>query len=468
MKSIKKITSFFLSTVMMVMVIGMQVYAADGVVMFSDPQTKVGENVSVNLVVQSDGTAIGDVEIRMLYDMTALEFVGGNGITDSGNGELSYIYSGEGSETETKTTIEFRALKQGTASISITGQSASLYSGEELNLSEGSSVVTIDVGEDGITSIEPNEEQNLEKTDVEVTVNGKTYYFSESFKEIDIPDGFVESTFTYDGAERKFVENENGIKLGYLVDEAGKGAFFLYNEDDATFSPFVEFHISESTSIVLLDNMDNVELPKQYQKAELKVEDFSFTAWQDMDHDGYYAVYALNTVTGEKELYQYDTVDGTYQRLIMPSETNKEEKTEDPTALGKVKKIVNDNFLMFLIVLAVLFLILVISIIIVAIKLHHRNIELDDIYDEYGIDADKVDSVKKDKNSMSYDDYEDIDEEYLNDEYDAYYDEHSDYENDNYDEYEEEYTPSHKVNKKQSNQKNSKKDDIYNIDFIDL
>lgn len=463
MKSIKKITTLLLSTVMMVMVLGKQVYAADGVAMFSDPQTKVGENVSVNLVVQSDGTAIGDVEIHMSYDTTALEFVSGSGITNSGNGELSYAYSGDGSETEAKTTMEFRALKEGTVNINITGQSASLYSGEELILSEGSSAVTIDVGEGGITSIDPTEEQRLEKTDVEVTINGKQYYFSEAFKEIDIPDGFEEVLFTYDGAERKFVENENGVKLGYLVDETEKGEFFLYNEDDATFSPFVEFHISESTSIVLLDRVDNIELPKQYQKADLKVEDFSFPAWQDMEHDGYYAVYALNTTTGEKELYQYDTVDETYQRLIVPDEVNKEEKAEDPTFLGKIKNVVNDNFLMFMIVAILLFLILLISVIVVAIKLHHRNVELDDLYDEYGIDSDD-DSAKNNQKTMFYDD---IDEDYLDDEYYDDYDEYAE-EYDDYEEYDEKYTPNQNINEKKSTRKKNRKDDLYEVDFIDL
>ena len=51
-----------------------------------------------------------------------------------------------------------------------------------------------------------------------------------------------------------FVRQENGnITLGYLVDAEGKGDFFLYNEEDATFSPYVQVTVSPSTSIVLLE-----------------------------------------------------------------------------------------------------------------------------------------------------------------------------------------------------------------------
>ena len=48
------------------------VSAADGSLMFSDPQTKVGEEVSVDLVVRSGNSAVGDADITMSYDTSAL------------------------------------------------------------------------------------------------------------------------------------------------------------------------------------------------------------------------------------------------------------------------------------------------------------------------------------------------------------------------------------------------------------
>ena len=40
----------------------------------SDPSTKVGENVNIDLVVRSDGGTVGDVSVTMNYDTSALEF----------------------------------------------------------------------------------------------------------------------------------------------------------------------------------------------------------------------------------------------------------------------------------------------------------------------------------------------------------------------------------------------------------
>ena len=52
----------------MIPVLSTVVFAADGVLMFSDPSTKVGENVSVDFVVQSSGGTIGSVDVTMSYD----------------------------------------------------------------------------------------------------------------------------------------------------------------------------------------------------------------------------------------------------------------------------------------------------------------------------------------------------------------------------------------------------------------
>ena len=39
------------------------------------------------------------------------------------------------------------------------------------------------------------------------------------------------------------------------------------------------------------------------------------------------------------------------------------------------------------------FLVLVVVLIVIGVKLHHRNLELDDLYDEYGIDLDEEEAV---------------------------------------------------------------------------
>ena len=479
MKVLKKFAGLILAVCLMVPMIGTVAFAAEGVLMFSDPSAKVGDNVDIDLVVQSSsGETVGDVEVNMTYDPTALEFVSGDGFTADGSGALTYTGTGDGAEL--RKTMTFRALKTGEAKINVNSTTASLASDEALELREGSSTVTIAAADDGTTSVEPSGTSAAgETTDIVVTVNGMDYNFSEAFTSNDIPDGYSETTMTFNGEERKFVANEAGITLGYLVDASGAGSFFMFNSEDATFSPYIEISISDTTSIVPLNNAEAVTLPDSYQQVELTVQDQQYPAWSDPMSPRYYVIYALNTRTGDSALYQYDTDDGTYQYFVQPNT----ETTEDSgSALpGRLGQLISDHILLVLIALAIVILILFILMIVFLVKLVHRNQELDDLYDEYDIpydDEEEEKEVEKKSNKKKnrkpvveepeesddyedddYDDYEDDedDDDYEDDDDDYDYD----YEDDDYDDEEEEVTTRKKKG-------NTSSDGDYDINFIDL
>ena len=454
MKVLKKFAGLILAVCLMVPMIGTVAFAAEGVLMFSDPSAKVGDNVDIDLVVQSSsGETVGDVEVNMTYDPTALEFVSGDGFTADGSGALTYTGTGDGAEL--RKTMTFRALKTGEAKINVNSTTASLASDETLELREGSSTVTIAAADDGTTSVEPSGTSAAgETTDIVVTVNGTDYNFSEAFTSNDIPDGYSETTMTFNGEERKFVANEAGITLGYLVDASGAGSFFMFNSEDATFSPYIEIGISDT-------------------------QEQQYPAWSDPMSPRYYVIYALNTRTGDSALYQYDTDDGTYQYFVQPNT----ETTEDSgSALpGRLGQLISDHILLVLIALAIVILILFILMIVFLVKLVHRNQELDDLYDEYDIPYDDEEEEKKvekksnkkknrkpvveepeesdDYEDDDYDDYEDDedDDDYEDDDDDYDYD----YEDDDYDDEEEEVTTRKKKG-------NTSSDDDYDINFIDL
>ena len=86
MKLMKKLTAVLLSVFLAVPMFGIIANAAEGTLMFSDPETQVGETVSVDLVVRTQGEAIGDADITMSYDTTALEFISGEGVEADGSG----------------------------------------------------------------------------------------------------------------------------------------------------------------------------------------------------------------------------------------------------------------------------------------------------------------------------------------------------------------------------------------------
>ena len=467
MKVLKKFAGMILAICLMVPMIGTIAFAAEGVLMFSDPSTKVGDNVDIDLVVRSNsGETVGNVQVNMTYDPAALEFVSGEGFTADGSGALTFTGTGDGAEL--RETMTFRALTTGEAKITVNSSTASLASNETLELSQGSSTVTIAAADDGTTSVEPTGTTAAgETTDIVVTVNGTDYNFSEAFTNNDIPEGYSETTLTFNGADRKFVANEAGVTLGYLVDSTGAGSFFLFNTEDATFSPYIELTVSDTTSIIPLNSADSVTLPDTYQQVDLTVQEQQYPAWSDPMTPRYYVIYALNTRTGESALYQYDTDDGTYQYFIAP--TDDTEETSGAVLPGRIGEIITNHIMLVLVALAVVILILFILMIVFAVKLVHRNQELDDLYDEYDIPYDdeeeeadnKKADKKKDKKSAQEpdedDDYDDYEDDGYDDDYDDDYDDYDD--DEDYDD--EETSPSKK-------KKGSSSDDDYDINFIDL
>ena len=486
MKALKKFAGLILALCLMVPMFGTAAFAADGVLMFSDPSTKVGENVGVDLVVQSGGGTVGSVNVTMSYDASVLEFVSGDGFTADGSGTLTYTGTGSGSEL--RTTVTFRALQATDTTLTVSSSSATLSSGETLNLEQGSSAISIAAADDGTTSVAPTTTAETtgagSDTGVTVTVNGTDYHFSEAFTTTDIPEGYS-------------VVNEAGVYLGYLTDGSGAGSFFLFNTEDATFAPFAQLTISDTTSIIPLDKPEEVNLPDNYQESELTVQDQVFPIWSDPSvSDRYYLIYALNTRTGQESLYQYDSEDGTYQYFEAPQPVEEEETA--PALPGAVGAFISEHILPILAAGIAVCLLLLILMIIFAVKLVHRNQELDDLYDEYDIPFDDEDEDTKKKSGkktsankveeddeyddeIGYDD-DDFDDEYDDesgdDEYDDEYgyddDESFDPDFDDEDGYEEDdddiYTED-KQSKKSQRAKGGKKEkdsDDYDINFIDL
>ncbi len=500
MKALKKFAGLILALCLMVPMFGTAVFAADGVLMFSDPSTKVGENVGIDLVVQSGGGTVGSVNVTMSYDASVLEFVSGDGFTADGSGTLTYTGTGSGSEL--RTTVTFRALQATDTTLTVSSSSATLSSGETLNLEQGSSAISIAAADDGTTSVEPTTTADTSgsgsDTGITVTVNGTDYHFSEAFTTTDIPEGYSETTMTFNGEERKFVVNEAGVYLGYLTDGSGAGSFFLFNTEDATFAPFAQLTISDTTSIIPLDKPEEVNLPDNYQESELTVQDQVFPIWSDPSvSDRYYLIYALNTRTGQESLYQYDSEDGTYQ-YFEASEPVEEEETA-PALPGAVGAFISEHILPILVAGIAVCLLLLILMIIFAVKLVHRNQELDDLYDEYDIPFDdeeedtkkksgKKTSVNEAEDDDEYDDDEigydadDFDDEYDDESGDDEYDDEYGYDDDEsfdpdfddedgYEEDDDDIYIKDKQSKKNRRGKGGKKEkdsDDYDINFIDL
>ena len=385
MKAMKKITTLMLTICLLVTCFSMSAFAADGKIMFTDPTVKAGETVEVTGVVQKENGNFGQIEITMKYDTAFLKFVSGDGVTETEAGKLTYVGDAThetGPRKEFK--FSFTALKSGSTKLEITDSVIKNVSGTVLDYARGASTITIQEGENVIppeTTAPPVSVP--EDTGVTVEVNGSTYKIVNDFPEDAIPKGYEATKLEFDFAEYNAVySNDFGLYLMYLIDEQNAGDFFMYIEEDATFVPYEDIAISDSATIVLLTDASDVILPEEYKETKVVLNNNEFPAWQAEGDDGFCILYALNN-HGEKSLYQLDNTEGTYQRFVAPKEDN---RTSEYTWLRGLSDLIEEHLDYVILGTGLAFLIFLLIIIVLGVKLYNRNAELDEIYDEYGID----------------------------------------------------------------------------------
>lgn len=485
-------------------------HAADGTLDFSpaDVMSGVGDEITVTVTAATLGDAIGDVDITAEYDTSALEFVRGTNVTDN-FGKL--ILSARGTGTETSFTFEmvFKTLQESTSTIEITDSVAYLYSDESLYFPLDSITVTVD-NNLGQTV---NGRGSMRTSEANIDIRGTLYGIYENFTEALIPDGFSETTVQYDDAEHNaIVQDISGKKFVFLVTGSEDPIMAMYDETSLKFIVAAPVSIAEDSYILILDKEGDEELPDEFAETTLNLNGTIFPAWQNMSSTDYYLVYALSYM-GTEGYYQYDSVEQSYQRYIVPEKEDVQDDKKEETLLDKVNEIINQYLLYIAGAIASIIVILIIIIIVLSVKLGNRNTEIDELYDEldgklgsgkkgtthqqlngYDDDYDDDDLDDDDFDDEEYDEYEDDD--YNDDEYDSEYDDEygdeyeddgyeddeydseydDEYEDDEYDseyddddEYDDEYDEDTYVSgKKKGSKRSSGKGGDYSVDFIDL
>ena len=171
------------------------------------------------------------------------------------------------------------------------------------------------------------EEPVTEQPETVVTVNGAAYEISEKFAAEDIPADFQENTINYHGTSYKGVSYTKGsLNLLWMTPQnlpegqKAAGSFFVYDETRDTVYPFVRFANGENYVIALLAPVDAV-IPEQYMQTSFSVDEtHTITAYQQAAESeseivsAFYIFYGVNH-EGTENWYQYDSLEGTYQRL---------------------------------------------------------------------------------------------------------------------------------------------------------
>ncbi|SHK15932.1 cohesin domain-containing protein [Hespellia stercorisuis] len=449
MKAVKKVSTGLAAVCLMFFCFTFASHAAEGTLVFSDPETTKGSEVTIDVKVTA-GQAIGDSDINLTYDPAVLEFVSGTNAT-GGDGNVALSASGDGTVTELDYSIVFKALDEGSTTVDVAGYTAYLYSNEALTLTEGNATVTIGPG-DGTETTGQSSGNGLQ-----VDVKGTSYTIYEDFSDALIFQGFSRAEMQFEGAARKcLVQDAGGKYLFFLNDANNDSHMALYNESNGTFSFTEQIMITNDRYILLTDQGDGSDLPNKYKATTLTLNGNEFPAWQDSEETDFYLVYALNSL-GKEEFYEYDKTEDTYQRYVVPAKVTVKNSTG---LVNKITDAIEKNLTIILIVAWAVFLLLLIIIIVLSVKLKNRNRELDELYnnqydDQYGEPTD------------SYDGYDD-DMAYNDDEDDAYYedDDSDEYEDDDDEYYDDEDDDEYYDDEDDENYDDE--DDDYEVDFVDL
>lgn len=399
MRKIKKLVVTFLAICLMCPGLSVITEAATAELRFADPSTTVGAEVEVKTKLSSV-SSLQSMEATLTYDKSELKFISGDNATAK-DGTIKISWTGTGTTAEFN--LKFQALKEGTSNIEVSSATGTATDGSTLEITQGSSAVTIGAGDPSLIKEDTEDQSEDSKTAAAdgpvVKVNGKKYVVGNEFSEELIPDGFKKGEMTFEGSKYTVITQEaSGINAMYLTEKSsGDSDFFLYNSDDGSFSPFEEVEIAKDRYIIPLMNDGKLKLSSRYQKTTLTLNGKEFDTWQDTKDAEYYIVYALNS-DGEKTTYRYDTTDGTYQKYSPESQgTTSGNKNNGKGLWGKILNFV-EEFLDIVVIIAIaLFLLVLLMFIVTAIKLRHRDLELDDLYDEYGIDMDEEEAVLKEK-----------------------------------------------------------------------
>lgn len=452
MKKMKKILTLILTVCFMLPCFSVVSHAADGIIFFTDLETTVGATFTITGTVVARNDVLGDATVQMTYDTAYMKFISGDGVTQSSNGTLVYNGSGNGSSDRVEFDMTFQALQEGTTRMTQGTAAVTNKNGSTVTCENGYADVTVGPGDPSL--IEPDDETTTSDSSTGeskgLMINGMQYTPSGAFTDTAVPTGFVTADVTYEGITYTGIVHElTGTQGLYLSSPEGKSDFYLYNETKDQFYPCEEIMISDEYSLILLAETDEISMGDDYVETNISVNGTQFPAWYNLEKDGYYIIYAIGSATGEKSLYMYDSVEHTYQRMEIEDEPVSETEVVTEDGLTKAKNFVTEHFVWILVGVVCVFIVFLILLITFAVKLSHRNSELDDLYDEYQIDMDnepaknsvKKQSAKNQENELSFDDedrylsYYDEDDEY--DYTDNEYEE-DDYEYEDDDEYEEE------------------------------
>lgn len=480
-KSISKFSAIIILAFSIILMPTINSEAADGTMQISDSQAAVGEIANVTVTVETGGLEIGDCEVTLTYDTSMLEFVDGTDTTLNEDGSLFLAQYGTGTETMFTFDLQFKVLAEGDSTLTMEEFTAYLFSDERLYLeatggtissatvvgnpididgvsytfydsfsdsmildgfSKGTfdydgythnvlvqnvsgriaAYLTNDAGEQ-VLAVYDDSTASFQITEV-TYITMDAYLLLLDNDEVQIPEGFAETTLELNGAVFTAWQNMNDTDyfLVYALSSAGNEGFYQYDSTEGTYQRYeVDTTVVESEE----SGSDNAFINKLNE-----IIDNNFTFCLAGAAIVFVVLLLIIIVMAVIIGRRNSEIDDLYAEL--------EGENEDSETDARNRGVQNKQ------------------------KFADKK---DKYEDEIGFDDDEYDD-----NEYGYDDeyeYDDDEYEYDDDEYE-YDDDEYEYDDDEY-EYEDEYEEDVPVKPSSKKKRKSSVDTTeYNVDFIDL
>lgn len=323
-----------LTAVLLAAVMTFESFAANGRIAFSDPSTQVGQEVSVTMKFSAtDGQLLGDTKVTLDYDAGMLEYIGGSDNVSGGTGKL--VVRGASGTAEVASELRFRALKAGSATITVSDWEGYDNNGGALaEVKKGSSKITIQPletsSEDASLISLQISPGNLEPAFTPETENytATVGMDTENLMVSAVPAN-EKATVALEGDSglqqgentvvcRVTAEDGTTVKAYTIVVNKVEGG---ENGGEATIpeeSPEVLAELSAlAKKVQIIPRPEDVAVPEGLKESEITIGGAKVTGWvPDGQTDPIYCVFYCMNENGEKDFYRYDRGEKTLQRYF--------------------------------------------------------------------------------------------------------------------------------------------------------
>jgi hypothetical protein len=274
-------------------------------------QIEKGDVFSVVISVESSGESIGTVIAALSYDARIMEY-------DAGGGNAIMISGGKGGISDYNTggantvvyELSFVAKSAGTGRFSV--DQSEIIGGEAgISLGNPSGGINISVKKPEEEPIVEAPKIDPEEDPVKITIGDKDYYILRDISGAALPEGFEKTDFKYKSHKvAAAVSKAKDIIIIYIMNEKMESAFYLYDEDDGAFYPYVRLQTDHSHMILPID----IEV-EGFEKIDFLGLDATVEVLASTDGTSdFYLVKAVSS-DGEKGYYLYDLQESTLQRV---------------------------------------------------------------------------------------------------------------------------------------------------------